>query len=176
MNLSISRDPSKTLPTTIPEEKIDYRAIWDEVISKFRCDLNSIHGPEHWRRVERNAATIATRSGADIIVVRLFAVLHDSCRLNDYGDPEHGTRAAEYARELRRRLFKIDDVRFDTLYQACRWHAHGYTSMDPTIGACWDADRLDLARVCVIPDPSFFSTQAGRDLLKAQIDVWPASR
>ena len=145
---------------------IDHQAIWDEVASKFQCDLDSIHGPDHWRRVERNALLIAARNGADMDVVRLFAVLHDSCRMNDYGDPEHGIRAAEYARKMRGRLYKIDNAQFDILYQACKWHAHGNTSMDPTIGACWDADRLDLGRVSVIPDPCFFSTQAGRDLLQ----------
>lgn len=146
---------------------IDYHAISDEVTSNFRCDLDSIHGPEHWRRVERNALMIAAQNGADLDVVRLFAVLHDSCRLSDYGDPEHGLRAAEYAKKLRGRLYKIDDERFDMLYQACKWHAHGHTSTDRTIGACWDADRLDLRRIHVIPDPSFFSTHAGRDLLSA---------
>jgi uncharacterized protein len=163
---NLSCDPLNNLRAALAEGMIDYRAIWDEVISKFRCDLNSVHGPEHWRRVERNCLMIAARNGADLDVVRLFAVLHDSCRLNDYGDPEHGFRAAEYAKEMRRRLYKIDNARFDILYQACKLHAHGHTSTEPTIGACWDADRLDLGRVGVIPDPSLFSTQAGSDLLK----------
>ena len=29
---------------------------------------------------------------------------------------------------------------------------------DPTVGACWDADRLDLPRVWITPDPALLST------------------
>ncbi|MBB6018173.1 hypothetical protein HNQ04_003450 [Deinococcus radiopugnans ATCC 19172] len=30
---------------------------------------------------------------------------------------------------------------------ACKHHASGQTTDEPTLGACWDADRLDLPRV-----------------------------
>ena len=33
-------------------------------------------------------------------------------------------------------------------------------SDDPTIGTCWDADRLHLPRVSIEPNPAFFSTPA----------------
>ena len=36
--------------------------------------------------------------------------------------------------------------------------ANGLVSEDPTVGACWDADRLDLPRVGIQPDPALFST------------------
>ena len=120
---------------------IDYQAIWNEVRSKFHCNLNSVHGPEHWHRVEDVGLKIAALNGADADVVRLFAVLHDSCRLDNKSDPEHGIRAAEYAKGMRRRLFNLDDAKFKLLYTACRWHAYGDSATDPTIGACWDADR-----------------------------------
>jgi uncharacterized protein len=32
------------------------------------------------------------------------------------------------------------------------------------IGACWDADRLDLTRVGIIPDPDMMSTEPGKEL------------
>jgi hypothetical protein len=35
---------------------------------------------------------------------------------------------------------------------------------DPTVGACWDADRLDLPRVGVTVDPRLLSTAAARNL------------
>jgi len=115
--------------------------------------------------VENVGLKIARMNGADTDVVRLFAVLHDSCRLDDNGDPEHGMRAAEYAREMRGRLFDMSDEKFKLLYHACKWHAHGDTAADPTIGACWDADRMDLRRVGIEPDPSFFSTPEARGTL-----------
>ena len=100
---------------------IDYQAIWNEVTSAFRCELNSIHGPEHWHRVEAVGLKIAHLTGrVDRDVVRLFAVLHDSCRLSDNDDPEHGERAAEYAKGMHGRLFDISDTQFGQLYEACR--------------------------------------------------------
>jgi hypothetical protein len=39
----------------------------------------------------------------------------------------------------------------------------GGTTSDPTIGACWDADRLDLWRLGRRPDPMLLSTPAARD-------------
>ena len=38
--------------------------------------------------------------GADREVVLLFALFHDSMRLNDGHDPEHGKRGSALAREL----------------------------------------------------------------------------
>jgi len=146
---------------------IDYQAIWNEVTSSFRCEPDSIHGPEHWHRVEDVGMKIAHLTGrVDRDVVRLFAVLHDSCRLSDTSDPEHGERAAEYAKGMRGRLFDISDDQFGQLYKACRLHNRGFISHDPTIGACFDADRMDLRRVGIEPDPSFISTPEVRRTLK----------
>lgn len=36
-------------------------------------------------------------------------------------------------------------------------------SDEPTIGTCWDADRMDLPRVGIQPDPQKMSTQEGHD-------------
>lgn len=146
---------------------IDYPAIWNEVTARFRCQLDSIHGPTHWRRVEDVGLQIVRMTGrVDADVVRLFAVLHDSCRLDDDYDPEHGERAAKYAGRMRGRLFEIRDEQFNWLYEACRLHHHGFTTQDPTIGACWDADRMDLRRVGIEPDPNFLSTPEVRRMLK----------
>jgi uncharacterized protein len=65
---------------------------------------------------------------------------------------------------LRGKLFDLDDDKFQLLQYACRWHTHGKLSSDPTVGACWDADRLDLTRVGIVPDPARMSTEAGKRL------------
>jgi hypothetical protein len=36
------------------------------------------------------------------------------------------------------------------------------TTRQPTVGACWDADRLNLLRVGMTPDARFMSTAEGR--------------
>jgi uncharacterized protein len=45
---------------------------------------------------------------------------------------------------------------------ACQEHTNGGVSSDPTIGVCWDADRLNLGRVEIRPDPRWLSTKWAR--------------
>ena len=141
---------------------IDWPALWQLAASGFVLGEHSFHGPDHWRRVERNGLDIAAESGADVTVVRLFAVLHDSQRLNEGTDPEHGLRAANWAKHLRNVHFTLDDEQFSKLTEACIWHDTGRVSDDATIGMCWDADRLDLPRVGIQPAARFMSTAFGK--------------
>jgi uncharacterized protein len=141
--------------------------LWKHVASEFKGPSRSIHGIHHWQRVERFGAQIAAASGADESVVRLFALFHDSRRVNDGADPGHGARGAAYASKLRGQMFDLPDGAFALLREACIGHSEGRTHDDPTIGACWDADRLDLPRVGVLPDPRFMSTRAGREMAAA---------
>ena len=122
----------------------------------------SIHGPDHWQRVEDVGLELARKSGADQTVVRLFAILHDSCRRNDGGDYHHGPRAADMLGSLVPDLFTLDSDRLALLEHAIRNHPKGRTSVEPTIGTCWDADRLDLGRVGMRPHERYMSTKAGR--------------
>jgi uncharacterized protein len=45
---------------------------------------------------------------------------------------------------------------------ACEEHTNGGVAPDPTVGACWDADRLNLWRVGIRPDPRLLTTGAAR--------------
>lgn len=143
---------------------IDFDAVWAQIIREFRGDHHSIHGPAHWRRVEQSGLRIAASNGASVHVVRLFAALHDSCRQDDSFELHHGELAAQYALALRGKLFDLDDESFELLHYACKWHTHGKVSTDPTIGACWDADRLDLTRIGIEPKPRLMSTELGKRL------------
>jgi uncharacterized protein len=138
--------------------------LWQLVTTQFHASGYSVHGPDHWRRVERNGLLLATHTGADIGVVRLFALFHDSRRENDGWDDGHGIRGAEYAATLRGSAYILSDDRFELLRYACVWHTDGKHHDDPTIATCWDADRLDLGRVGIIPDPAFMSTDFGREI------------
>ena len=130
--------------------------------SKFCCGPHTVHGPDHWRRVLHTGLSIAGDSGADVIVVALFALLHDVCREDDGADPDHGRRAADLIETMQGDFFQLTPAQLETLQEACRLHTAGRCSLDATIGACWDADRLDLGRVGTTPDPQFMSTAAGR--------------
>jgi uncharacterized protein len=143
---------------------INYDAVWAHVTKEFLCDPDSIHGPNHWRRVEQTALGISANNGANVYVVRLFAVFHDSQRVNDSVDSGHGKRGAEYAASLRGILFNLSDEHFELLRYACVNHTNGQLNDDLTIGACWDADRLDLTRIGETPKAEFMSTALGRSL------------
>ena len=138
--------------------------LWRIVMAQFRSPGYSVHGPDHWRRVERNSLLLASRTGADITVVRLFALFHDSRRENDGWDEGHGARGAEYAEKLRNSAYTLSDDSFELLRYACVWHTDQKHHDDPTVGTCWDADRLDLGRVGVIPDPAFMSTEFAKEI------------
>ena len=141
---------------------IDYPKLW-LLVSRGIDDPHSIHGPAHWRRVEQNGLALAKLNDADIDVVRLFALFHDSCRWNDGHDPDHGARGAVLAREMRERLqYDLVEEKFLLLEEACIWHTEGVRHDNITIATCWDADRLDLGRVGITPDPRRMCTPQGR--------------
>jgi len=137
------------------------------ISGQFPCGPTSDHGPYHWKRVEQNGLWLATQTGADLLVVRLFAWFHDSKRENEYTDPDHGRRGADYASSLRGKLFDLEDAAFDALIHACVWHTDADSSEDATIGTCWDADRLDLGRVGMIPSSAYMSTAFGKEVADA---------
>ena len=117
-----------------------------------------LHGPRHWARVERNGVHLARVAGMDNLLVRLFAVLHDCMRENEGGDPGHGSRAAEYAEAIRAHLPPLTDELFDLLCFACRFHTGEIHTESEIVGICWDADRLDLGRVGMIPDADYLNS------------------
>lgn len=97
-------------------------------------------------------------------MVRLFALLHDSQRVNEGCDEGHGARAAWFAVQLNRDgLLGLNSRQLDWLRQACEEHSNGKTQAAPTVQACWDADRLDLGRVGTYPNPRFLCTEAAMD-------------
>ncbi|MFN8129915.1 MAG: hypothetical protein U0R70_00030 [Solirubrobacteraceae bacterium] len=123
------------------------------------------HGESHWRCVAAVSARLRTRTpAADGLVCVLFALLHDSQRFDDGSDPDHGPRAAAYAASLHAGgLLPLDSRRFAVLQAAIAEHTGGAVTADPTIGTCWDADRLTLPRVGITVDPAYLSTAPARD-------------
>jgi uncharacterized protein len=144
---------------------INHDTLLEAIREQYVLDFDSgIHGVSHWWRVRENGLRLASATGADTRVVELFAFLHDSRRFNDGRDPAHGMRAAVYARSLRGSLVHLDDDAFELLAHACRHHTDGLREGHPTVLTCWDADRLDLGRVGIYPDPRYLCTDAARDL------------
>ncbi|GAG17028.1 unnamed protein product [marine sediment metagenome] len=136
--------------------------VLQSVLDEYALLWNGIHGVIHWARVLENGVRLAEETGTNVEVVKLFAVLHDSKRLNDGHDPDHGPRAAEFAVELRGRTFDLPDHEFRLLCKACEGHTHERTHPDITIQTCWDSDRLDLGRVGITPHPSRLCTNVAK--------------
>jgi uncharacterized protein len=143
----------------------DFPAIMKEILGGYTLRVWGDHGVVHWARVYQNGLRLAEASGADEEIVTWFALFHDSRRTNEDRDDDHGLRGGEFARSLRDRLIHLDDTRFELLHEACRLHTEGHTTDDPTLAACWDADRLDLGRVGITPHPKRLCSTFARELL-----------
>lgn len=129
-----------------------------------------LHGLDHWWRVWKNAQFIAADpfiDKVDMEVVALYALFHDSMRQTEGTDTGHGERGYKLFERLSLMLdFEqyMSERQTETLFEACVDHSTGQRSCDPTIGVCWDADRLDLHRKGIMPDPRLMSTEVGLDL------------
>ncbi len=135
-----------------------------EIIARSTRPQSPDHGEQHWKAVAWAGLGLAAQvEGCDGELVLLFALFHDSQRFNEFHDPEHGLRGGELAREMSRSELPLDGERLERLVDACTRHDKGQVTDDPTIGVCWDADRLNLWRVGTTPDPQFLSTTPARD-------------
>jgi uncharacterized protein len=135
-------------------------------LAAFRLGADSLHGRQHWLRVEANAIDLCRRvPGADLLVCRLFAFLHDCQRHDEGDDPGHGRRAARFIEERCGELTApLSKIRRKKLLYAVRHHQAGRVSADPSVGVCWDSDRIDLVRVGAFPADEYLSTAAAREL------------
>lgn len=133
------------------------------VLDQYDLSVFGTHGISHWARVLEIGLRLAERTKANISIVQLFAIFHDSRRANEKRDKNHGLRGAQYAETLRGELFDLDDNEFDLFYRACQFHTDGLTQEDITIQTCWDADRLDLFRVGIVTEPKFLCTPESKE-------------
>jgi len=138
------------------------RPIVHAILDEFALDWDGDHGVFHWARVLENGVRLAEQTGANVEVVQLFALFHDSRRVRESGDCDHGQRGAEFATELRGKLFDLSDDDLHLLYEACAGHSDEWDHHHITIQTCFDADRLDLGRVGITPHPSGLCTEAAR--------------
>ncbi len=146
----------------MPHKDMDLQPIIQTVLKQYTLPLEGHHGVSHWARVLENGRRLSEETGANIRVVSLFAVFHDSRRINESIDPGHGQRGAELAAEYRGNLFELEELEFDLLYRACAGHTDQRTHSDVTIQTCWDADRLDIGRVGIVPEPEYLNTEVAK--------------
>lgn len=144
------------------EDRVDLAALRCRVFESWT--LGETHGIRHWDRVYANGRRLIV-DGVNPLVVACFSYVHDACRKDDWEDFYHGPRAAEWIATLRKTYLKgLTDEEFMLLQDACRLHTTAWRTGNPTIDACFDADRLDLWRVGITPDPSKMATPLGAEL------------
>lgn len=149
--------------TTTAQAIPDLAALLSAIAVACTNPNSAVHGPAHWRCVAwTGLELLADEPAADPAVVLLFAMFHDSMRLDDGHDPDHGPRAAAFAGSLHGTYFQLSDNQLARLAEACDGHTTRRHADDPTVAVCWDADRLNLWRIGVRPDPAFLSTAAAR--------------
>jgi uncharacterized protein len=152
----------------LPEAvQYDRKGLLDEVLAQFRISTDGVHGPSHWARVRHHGLAVGAEAGADLLVVELFAFLHDSQRVDEHEDRFHGDRAAEFAASMNHRYFDLQDTQLDKLVNAIRFHSDGDLHQCSTIQTCWDADRLDLGRVGIKPAARYLSPVAAKHIQTA---------
>ena len=132
------------------------------ILDNYQLPWFGVHGLGHWGRVLDNGLRIAEEMAVNPDVVTLFALFHDSRRVNEDSDPGHGRRGALLAKELRGSLFELPDEDFNDLFEACVHHTDGLTEAKLAIQVCWDADRLDLGRVGVRPHAPLLCTDIAK--------------
>ena len=137
--------------------------ILQAILEEYELPWDGDHGIAHWARVLENGVRLACETGPDVEVVRLFAIFHDSRRVNEASDPDHRPSRRRMCRELRGSMFDLPDAAFRLLHRACAGHTHERTDPDVTIRTCWDSDRLDLGRVGITPHPSRLCTDAAQE-------------
>lgn len=138
----------------------DFRELVDLVEARSTNLSSACHGPEHWKCVAFVGVGIAQECGHDPLVPLLFGLFHDAMRMNDHFDPGHGPRAGELVLELAGTGgLSLAEPALADLFEACKVH----TRADPTerlpLGICLDADRVNLWRVSIRPQPRYLSTR-----------------
>lgn len=133
------------------------------ILNEYQLPWWGVHGIAHWARVLENGLRLASHTGAQTLVVAFFAVFHDSRRTNESRDPGHGRRGAEFGRTLNGKAFHLPDDDFTLFETACAYHTDRLTTSNVTVQTCWDADRLDVGRVGIIPDPKYLCTTTAKD-------------
>ena len=138
--------------------RFEPRAEW------FRRSPYGIHGVAHETRVLMRQEGLA----ADAEALGWAAAIHDSQRVDEGTDPQHGVRAAEWIEQYRHGL--PSSARLERAAYICRWHVHPDQEA-PDMMVFKDADALDRWRIGDL-NPDFLRTKAAHKLLEVSCLLW----
>lgn len=144
---------------------VDMEALRCFCDSRWPEEMGRTHGVEHWDRVTK-FGQLLYQEGADLDVILAFAYLHDSERMNNGHDINHGKRASRLIDKIRHtKLKNMTDEQITMLKKACELHTIAHRTGNLTIDICFDADRMDLLRVGIVPLPERMATTRGAELV-----------
>lgn len=143
--------------------ELDLDGLLAHVLANATNLSSRLHGENHWLRVTKVGLELTKQvPDCDLTVIFLFGLLHDTQRLCDGHDPQHGERASHFVQRMNNGVFLLADEQLKILAYALHEHDTGKISDDPTIGICWDADRLNLWRIGRVPRQPFLSTDPAK--------------
>ncbi len=150
--------------TDLQLQHLDLDIVLSHVYAHATHLKSRLHGESHWLHVTQCSLMLAEQTPhCDLAVIYLFGLLHDTKRLHDGRDSQHGERASEFVQHLQHEnILQLSHTQLDILTSACYDHNKGKTSEDMTIGICWDADRLNLWRVGMMPKEKYMSTHPAK--------------
>ena len=70
------------------------------------------------------------------------------------------------------KIYLFIKSRLNILYKACAGHTGGRNPFNDTVACCWEADRLDLRRVGIVPDLQWFYSDAAIEMVSKD-DYFP---
>lgn len=160
------------------------KRLWRYCTRKFHLPIQGEHGIEHWKRVAAFGDMLHKMDPkTDLRVIKAFACLHDVERLSDGEDLQHGPNAASLVKKIQNSYLRyLTNEQKEQLFYACSIHTSRQcagpidSSYCKTVNACLDADRLDLLRCGIIPDPERMASMNGAKIA-AREDfssyIWP---
>lgn len=140
--------------------KYDILKTVNEIDSKCRkhckTSASKIHGIDHLRQVAYWAGRFAISIGACMKTAIIGGYLHDCAREDDGGGTNHVDESAKLANRIIEKYWH--DINVEKIHEAIFHHADGFVSDDPIVGCIWDADRMTLTRLGIMPKLEFLST------------------
>lgn len=154
---------------TIYQEFSEYIELLNIIKTNFKVDFYGIHGIYHWFYVYKNTQKLTDYYNINSSVPKLFSILHDSKRVSELRDINHGPRAANFIKELYvNDILNINENDFERLIFACSNHTKLDKSNpladDIIVQICLDSDKLDITRVGKIVDSDYLFTPYAKEL------------
>lgn len=138
--------------------------IVNEIDNKFaplcKCSYTKIHGINHLRQVAYLAGRFAYSINECEETAIIGGYLHDCARENDGNGNSHAHESALLATKIISKFYP--EINIERVYNAIFFHADGLITDDPFIGCIWDADRLNLVRIGIIPKVELLSTEVAK--------------